>query len=528
MPTVVPEANPSLPGALPTRNPSFAPPEAPVVPVRDGSQIGRIGRQTAIYGLGIVLSKAVAFIMLPVYTRFLTPGDYGVMELIEMTLDVISIVAGGKIALGIFRYYHKAETVEEQRTVVSTALLTLATSYTLVALLALIAAPWLSELVFRNATQAPLIRIAAGSLAFQSLLIAPLAYVRVQQRPTMFVAANLAKLLVSLSFNIYFVVHLHLGARGVLLSNFISTALVGTVLAVYVVREVGLSWSSRAIRDLLRYGIPLIGTQVATFIVTFGDRYFLQRASTITAVGVYTLAYQFGFMLGTLGYMPFELVWDPMRFRVAKRPDRDEIFARAFVYLNVALLSLAVLIILFIGDLLHVMTTPGFYGAAHLVPVILIAYVLQGWASMQCTGIYVVEKTELVTVGTWLSAITAIVGYAVLVPRFFGLGAALATVLAFAVYYGTCYYFSQRAWPIRYDWSPVLRQIVLGTIVIGIGLLVSSEKLLTSIMLHGTIFVLYLAAVWRAVLSGADRVLVRSVLRRRLQMLLRARRSVVA
>lgn len=474
-----------------------------------GTQMGRIGRQTLIYGLGIVLSKAVAFIMLPVYTRFLTPGDYGVMELIDMTLDVVSIVAGGKIALGIFRYYHKAETKQEQDEVVSTALLTLAATYTIVAFAVLSAAPLISNLVFRNQIYAPLIRIAAGTLAFQSLLIAPLAYVRVRQQPVTFVAASLAKLSLALAFNIYFVVHLRLGAKGVLLSSLVSTAAVGSLLGMYVLRQVGLRWSSSIMRRLLRYGGPLIATQVATFIVTFGDRYFLQRAADVTAVGVYTLAYQFGFMLGTLGYMPFELVWDPMRFRIAKRDDRDDIFARAFIYLNVALISLAVLIILFIRDLLHVMTTPGFYGAAGLVPVILVAYVLQGWASMQCTGIYVNERTEFITLGTWLSAVVAVAGYFFFIPRYFGIGAAITTVIAFAVYYAVCYYSSQRLWPIRYRWSPVLRQVAIAAAVVGIGFLVPGGNIVTSIGLHGVLFALYVALLWRVVLDSKDRALVR-------------------
>ena len=73
------------------------------------------------YGAGIVLSQSISFLMLPIYTRFLSPADYGVMELIELALDLIATVAGARIAVGIFRYYHKARDVESQNAVVSTA-----------------------------------------------------------------------------------------------------------------------------------------------------------------------------------------------------------------------------------------------------------------------------------------------------------------------------------------------------------------------------------------------------------------------
>src|SRR5688500_15807481 len=88
--------------------------EAPAAEAPAGKGMTGVGRQTLIYGLGLILGKGVGLLMLPVYTRFLTPADYGVLELVEMTLELISIAAGAQLALGIFRYYHKAQTEQEK------------------------------------------------------------------------------------------------------------------------------------------------------------------------------------------------------------------------------------------------------------------------------------------------------------------------------------------------------------------------------------------------------------------------------
>src|SRR5204862_2953786 len=96
-------------------------------------QMSRIGRHGLVYAAGLVLSKAVAFVMLPVYTRYLTPADYGLLQLIQMVIEVASIVAGSRLGAGIFRFYHKAETAAERRAVLSTAVIVLLTSYTLAA-----------------------------------------------------------------------------------------------------------------------------------------------------------------------------------------------------------------------------------------------------------------------------------------------------------------------------------------------------------------------------------------------------------
>lgn len=477
-------------------------------------QMSRIGRHTLVYGLGMLLTKGVSFIMLPVYTRYLTPADYGVMELIGMTLDIIAIVAGAKLALGVFRFYHKAETQPEKDAVVSTTLAALALSYGMVGLLAFLAAGPLSTLVFGTAEYTRLIRIAAATLALQSLIIVPFAYARVRDRSMLFVAANVAKLFIALSLNIILLVHLEMGVEAVFWANLVSTAVVGLALTVHMVREVGIGFSRGATRDLLRYGVPLIGTQCAAFLLTFGDRYFLQSAGGAAAVGLYSLAYQFGFLLAAIGYIPFETVWEPARFDIAKRPDRDAVLSRGFRYVNLVLLSVAVGLSLFVPDLLRVMATPEFHAAAALVPLILVAYVLQGWTQIQDIGILVRERTELHTVANWVAAGVAMLGYALLIPVWLGMGAALATVIAFGVRYALIYTLSQRLWPVRYEWAPVVRLAVLALVIGAAGIVGPGDDVWVSLAFRTLLFACYLGGIWHlGILSDDDRALVRSVVR---------------
>lgn len=455
-----------------------------------------VARHGLTYAVGIMLNKGIAFLMLPVYTRFLSPADYGVLALVEMTLDVISILAGAQLALGMFRYYHKTEDAHERHAVVSTTLVALAVSYAFIGACAFAAAGPLSTLVFGDARHAPLLRIASMSLAFQSLLIVPLSFARLTDRSTLFVATNAVKLVLSLSLNILFLVYYEMGVRGIFLSTLIANVITGTGLLVWTLRTVGLRYSPAATRDLLRYGVPMIGTQLATFVATFGDRYFLQATGDEAVVGLYNLSYQFGFLLFMLGYAPFEMIWVPKRFEIAKRADRDVVLAQGFRYANLLLLPAAAALTLFVRDVLQLMSTPPFHPAADIVPVILIAYVLLAWVGMQDIGILVRERTSLLTLVNWVAALVALAGYALLIPRWLGFGAAVATVLSFAVRYVLTYAISQHLWPVRYDWGPVVRLTAL-TVVAGIaGYLVPADSLTLSIAAHSAIFVAYLAAGW--------------------------------
>jgi O-antigen/teichoic acid export membrane protein len=489
-----------LPAGAPTARAPDATPAPPRIEMR------QVGKHALIYGLGIVLSRAVSFIMLPIYTRYLSPTDYGVMELISMTLDVISMIAGAQIAVGIFRYYHKAQELAEKNAVVSTALWALTVSYGLVGVVSFLAAGPLSSLIFRSAEHAHLIRIAAVGFAFQGLMIVPLTYARARDRSTLFVVANAIKLAIGLASNLLLVVHFQMGVKGVLISNLVASGIVGGGLTLLAVRDVGLRFSRDATRDLLRYGVPMIGTWMAAFISTYADRYFLQATGDTAAVGLYSLAYTFGFILMVLGQVPFMQVWESKRFEIAKLDNRDAYLAKGFVYLNLLLISVAVGIALFVGDLLRIMAAPAFFSAARIVPLILIAYVFQAWTNAVEIGILVRERTGLLSLANWIAAAVALALYAVLIPRWLGMGAATATVVAFAVRLAVVYWMSQRLWPVRYQFRPVLKLTTLALVICLLGASLPSGDQIASIGGHALLGLIYLVAVWRiGVLSSAER-----------------------
>lgn len=479
-------------------------------PLESASLFRGVGKHALIYAIGMLLSRAVSFVMLPVYTRYLTPADYGVMALIEMTLDFIAIIGGGNLALGVFRFYHKTDDEEARRRIVSTSFLLVGLLYFLVGGAVFAAANPMSRILFDDIGQAGVIRIAAMNLAAGSLMIVPMTFARVRDLSRLFVAATLVKLLLAVGLNLVFVVLLGMGVKGIFLSSLIASGLTGTVLAVWLLRQVGIRASREWTRDLLRYGIPLVAMQVGTFIATFSDRYFLQASAGEEAVGLYSLAYQFGFLMAMVGVTPMEMVWGPKRFEIAKRDDRDALLARGFTIVNVLMFTTAVGITLYVGDVLRVMSTPAFHSAANVVPVILLAYVFAAWAATQDIGILVREKTKYLA---WINAATALVaitGYAVLVPLLSEWGAAIATVLAFVIRWLLTYSISQSLWSVRYEWRPILTLMAWSVCACGITFVLPVQSVLISLLERTAVLCLFLSGLWfLPILQSDDKALVR-------------------
>lgn len=421
-----------------------------------------------VYGIGILVGRALSFVLLPLYTRYLSPADYGVIQLVELTFDILTLVAGSRLAVGVFHFYHKASASAERGTVLSTALMTISAGYLLVGLLAFLAAPQLSGIVFSSAQYTDVIRIAAASFPFQGMMIVPLAAVRVYERPRLFVALNTGRLLGQAILNVVFLVGLDMGIASFFASNLITSAVLGAGTTIWMLRSSGTRFSWESARALTRFGVPLVVTQLATLFTTFGDRYFLQRAADEAAVGRYALAYQFGFLLLTVAYEPFSSTWAATRFGLVRRADRDRLFSRIFLLLNIALLSGAVLMALFARMGLSLLTTEGFHAAADVVPVLLLAYVFQAWSGTQDTTIMLHERTSYISIANWASAVAALAGYVLLIPPYQSWGAAWSTCIALFVRWLFIYVPAQRLERIDQGWRHVLPIMALGTIVVAL------------------------------------------------------------
>lgn len=429
---------------------------APAAAESAADRSANIGRQTLVYGVGIVLSKVLSFVMLPFYTNYLTPRDYGVLQLIDLTLEVASIVAGARLAVGVFRFYHKATDELARQRVCATAFALLSVGYAMMALVIALARGPITHAVLGGPSLQTALLIGTVSFVVQGLSIVPLSVLRLRDAAVGFTVATLGKGFLQALLNILFL-RAGWGVQGALLANLISAAVVAVGLLAWFWRWAGLRFDTQVARDLIRFGAPLVVGQVASFLLTFGDRYFLRAYATEDDVGLYALAYQFGFLMLSLAYQPFAQVWESERFAVAKRPDRDEVFARNFVLLNISILGAAAGFAMFAPVVLRIMSDPAFWSAGAMVAPILAAYVFHGWSSLLDVGILLKEETRRLAHANYLSGAVCIGLYFWLIPPYRGMGAAVATLIAFILRFGLVYHWAQQLEPIGYRWGPVLR-----------------------------------------------------------------------
>ncbi len=439
----------------------------------------RLGRDTAIYALAFVLQRAASFIMLPIYTRYFTTADYGVLQLLQTSVEVASILFSAGITAGVHRFYFQDDSTEHRNGVLGASFVLLLGFNAVGGAALALAAPWVAEEFLGGAGATRLVRIASASFCLDALLTLPMLRFQAEQRSMTYATLSVLRLVIQLTMNVLGVVVFDLGVEGILWSTLLTHVVLGTALTYGMLRKIGLRFTRALLGHLYRFGLPYRLTAAGAFALTYGDRYFLEEHHGLAEVGVYSLAYQFGFLLMSLGPGPFHLAWDPQRFQLVKQPKeiRDREYARGFFFFALVVVTLAVGISVFVRPLLTLMSAPEFHRAADLVPLVLLAFLAQSFGEVMDFGIQVSGRTLLTSLATFVAVVVIVGLYAWLIPSLGGTGAALATLGGFTVR-GVLYrVFAEREYPIDYRSGRAVLLVAIGGAVAGAVVLLAPQGL---------------------------------------------------
>lgn len=414
----------------------------------------RLRRNTAFYGLNAVLSRAVSFIMLPVYTHYLTPSDYGVLALLQVVVEIAAVTLTAGTSFAVMRYYFKFEDEGHRNSVLASGFAFELSAAAVGTVGICIAAPWISEVVLKSAAPTSMVRLAGVNFFLAALGGTPTVFQEVRERAGTLTAVSLIRLLLQLSLNIVFVVGMSLNTWGVLWSTFIATVIMNGLLAALMLRHTGFRVQWSVMKDLRTFAWPSQITTAGNFILTFSERFFLGPMWGATVVGIYSLAYQFGFLLLQVGFTPFLQAWNPIRYKSISLPiaDRNRQNLEGVFACNVLLLLVAVGISLFAKPGIRLMTAPAYQSAADLIPVVILAYVIAAWTLVVKFGIDVAEQPRYYTYATWASVAVTLGLYVVLIPQWGGWGAAWSTVAGFSVRFALTVLWAEKVWRVEYAW----------------------------------------------------------------------------
>lgn len=461
-------------------------------------------KHSSVYASGIIIGKLIGFIMIPVYTRYLVPSDYGTLELLSLTIDFISIIIGAGVANAMFRYYYKYNDIKNKKEVISTGFILIATIFIISSIPLFLISPALSQLIFNSFEYTYYLRLMFIIMVFTAGFEIPMAYLRIQQRSVAFVSINLVRLLMMLSLNIYFLVVLGYGLVGVLYSSIITTVITTTYLSITTLKDIGLRFSLPKAKEIVAYGFPIIFGLLSAFVIRFSDRFFLQYFHGLEEVGIYSLGYKFGFILTMLVITPFDSIWAAQKFEIANQDNAQRIFSRFFTLFNVVLLTMGGLICVLIQEVVMVLSASSYWEAYKVVPLIVLSNIFFGWFVFTNIGIHIRYKTKYFAyVGLLIIALDLLLNY-MLVPIIGMYGAALSVALVFFIRFILIYAISNRLYHISYEWIKILLYFIAIAVAVLIISNIHTPWAILTLLAKGMAFLFVSVIATLIIITGAQ------------------------
>jgi O-antigen/teichoic acid export membrane protein len=416
----------------------------------------------AAYQVADVVSKGIALILLPIYTRHLTRADYGTAELLVTTVILVSIVARLGVGEALVRFHFLDADPRRRRALARTATgVLLAVTTVLAGGVAIFAGP-LSEWLLGTSQPAVMRATALGLWAFTNLELA-YALLRVEERAGPYALASLTNVALTVALTVWLVVVRDEGALGLVAGNYAASAVVLLGLW-WVLRDaigVGIGRiDRRQLGPMLRFGLPTVPAEVSVFAMFFIDRLWLYRYASPDEAGLYSLSVKLaGVVVFTV--RAFQYAWPPLAFSIADDAEASRVYARVTTY-YVLFTGVVVAGLALLGRwLVRLLAAPEFFAAHEALP-----WVALGWALY---GLFLVlvamAGRARVTVRNCPAALCGLAANVALLALLVGplgiTGAGLALVGAYVVMLSVMYTLTRSLFHVPFEWGRLALIVVV-------------------------------------------------------------------
>lgn len=417
------------------------------------------------YSIQPIFTKVFNFVLIPIYTAYLTPSDYGNLQYI-LTFGAFFRAFTKLGVISSFWKYKTGSSIYSKSDV--------CLNFTLIQLLCAI-----TVLIISGLIQLFLLK---GSKIFLFIIVYFIAEtikiifdnVQVIQRSNhnsmMYVVGTITQTIIILLLNILFVVYLKMNFIGVVYSYLIGFFITSAIFipTLYKASHEG-KINIPLIRDMVSYGFPIMIGNVAAIIISLSDRFFLKRYTNDYELGLYSYGYKYADLVNSLLIGTFFLSWNPIRWDIYEMSNGKEIFQKFNRLLFIAL-PIAGLIILSLSQLLAAVLTldEGYLRGMSIIYMIGFGYILYGLYYFNAMGMLFTNKTGKITLVIALSGLINIVFNFALIPRIGMIGAAISTILSYLSMFLLGRYYCQRYYPIERTLFFEVSQIITNLIIVGI------------------------------------------------------------
>ncbi|HEU4603396.1 MAG TPA: oligosaccharide flippase family protein [Steroidobacteraceae bacterium] len=464
------------------------------MPATSGN-LARFFHHSGVYALGNIINRVGAFLLLPLYTNYLSVAEYGSLELFYTVSSIVSGLLSVGIAHATLRFYYEFESDADRHKLVRTSFFAILGLGSIGALIVgLFSEPFTAAFFESNDYRwgLPLILL---TMVFELGSQVCLAYIRATERSMFFVGLALAKLVLQVALNALLVAKYHAGVEGVLLGNLVAVFAGWLILSIFTLKHCGIGFDRTKLIPVLKYSAPFLFSTVLGLISGNIDRVLIGTRISLAALGTYALATKFSQLLTELVAEPFNRSYGAFRFSIMGKPGASEMQERITRYFTLGLLAAGLGIALFTRELLMLTSQSQFWDAARYTPLLVIVAIVRAVAYPIQTGVlYGKRTTQLFYTKCLSTAICVPLIYAFIGP--FGIGGVCVAILisSLAELMITDYW-SQRIFQVSYHWWRVGIAGLLATVLYLLALYLEPSHIWLAVLVKSFVWFTFIALV---------------------------------
>ncbi len=400
----------------------------------------------ATYAIGNIARRFIGFAMLPIYTRYLTPADYGAVGLLTFALSLFETLLGARVGAAVPRFFAAAEDSRGRRHVIWGALFLASGASALSVIMLVLFRGIGSQLLFGNRIYSLALAWFSINLVSQPVEQTGMTYLRLKERSGLFFWFSIGKLALQVGLNLLLVVHWRGGVLGVVLSGITSSIVLGLVTTAYIAIHEAPAFDWSTTRRMIRFCWPLWLSGLAGLYIGSSGSLFLRVFGTLSDVGLLSLALRFATVVAVIVWGPFYAHWEPMSFQYHKEETDGgrRKFQVAFIVISVLMFAGGLSVSIFAAPVIRIMAARSFSAAAVAVPILTLGFILNSIRQFSNFSFFVTDKTRVYSYCQYATAVVVTLACLLLIPKFGFVGAALAQAVAFIANFIFVHYVSRR------------------------------------------------------------------------------------
>lgn len=418
-------------------------------------KLKELTKDTAIYGISTMIGRFLNFILVPLYTNIFSPADYGIIQLIYAYMAILNIVFIYGLDSAYLKFASFKDVGDDKDNFSTPYVSILMTSLLFVFLIIMNISAIGNSLGIPSEYQY-LIYFGAAILFLDANVVIPFLKLRLERNSKIFSLYRIINILVNILLNVYLIIILKWGIKAILLSNLIASAVSLLLLLPTIIKNFRFKFHSVLFKRMLKFGLPFLPAGFAVMLVQVIDVPILEKLTDLQTVGIYKANYKLGIFMMLYVNM-FQFAWQPFFLQNAKEPNAKEMFSKVLTYFTLAGSVMLVVVSLFISDIAQIRIAgfsiigSEYWSGLHIVPIVLLAYLINGMYSVFSAGIYIEEKSIYVPFITGAGAVVNIIVNFLLIPVLSLTGAALATFASYLVMALGYYFVTQKFYQIKYE-----------------------------------------------------------------------------